>query len=34
VEQAQIVGEKSPDADVVVAPWPSDHRAVVATVRF
>ena len=34
VEQAQIVGEKSPEADVVVAPWPSDHRAVVATVRF
>jgi endonuclease/exonuclease/phosphatase family metal-dependent hydrolase len=34
VEDARIVGEKSPDADVVVTPWPSDHRAVVATVRF
>ncbi len=34
VEQAQIVGEKAPEADVVVTPWPSDHRAVVATVRF
>lgn len=34
VEQAQIVGEKAPGADVVVTPWPSDHRAVVATVRF
>jgi endonuclease/exonuclease/phosphatase family metal-dependent hydrolase len=34
VEQARIVGEKAPEADVVVTPWPSDHRAVVATVRF
>jgi endonuclease/exonuclease/phosphatase family metal-dependent hydrolase len=34
VEQAQVVGEKAPEADVVVTPWPSDHRAVVATVRF
>jgi len=34
VEQARIVGEKTPEADVVVTPWPSDHRAVVATVRF
>jgi len=34
VEQARIFGEKTPEADVVVAPWPSDHRAVVATVRF
>jgi exodeoxyribonuclease-3 len=34
VEQARIFGEKAPEADVVVTPWPSDHRAVVATVRF
>jgi hypothetical protein len=30
----QIVGEKTPDADLAVTPWPSDHRAVAATVRF
>jgi len=29
-----IVGEKKPEADIVVTPWPSDHRAVVAKVRF
>ena len=29
-----IVGEKKPDADIVVTPWPSDHRAVVAKVEF
>jgi endonuclease/exonuclease/phosphatase family metal-dependent hydrolase len=34
VEEARIVGEKSPEADLVVTPWPSDHRAVAATVRF
>jgi len=34
VEQARIFGEKSPEADFVVMPWPSDHRAVAATVRF
>ncbi len=34
IEQVRIFGEKSPQADVVVTPWPSDHRAVVATVRF
>lgn len=34
VERAQIYGEKSPAADVVLTPWPSDHRAVVATVRY
>lgn len=34
VVAAGIVGEKSPEADVVVTPWPSDHRAVYATVRF
>jgi endonuclease/exonuclease/phosphatase family metal-dependent hydrolase len=34
VEQVRIFGEKTPEADVVVAPWPSDHRAVAANVRF
>jgi endonuclease/exonuclease/phosphatase family metal-dependent hydrolase len=34
IEQVRIFGEKSPEADVVVTPWPSDHRAVAATVRF
>ena len=32
VYDAAIVGEKSPEADIVVTPWPSDHRAVVVTV--
>lgn len=34
VESAGIVGEMEPWADIVVTPWPSDHRASVATVRF
>jgi endonuclease/exonuclease/phosphatase family metal-dependent hydrolase len=34
VERVQVVGEKTPEADLVVTPWPSDHRAVAATVRF
>ena len=34
VEDSVIVGEAHPEADVVVKPWPSDHRAVAATVRF
>ncbi len=29
-----VVGEKKPEANIVVTPWPSDHRAVVAKVRF
>jgi poly(3-hydroxybutyrate) depolymerase/endonuclease/exonuclease/phosphatase family metal-dependent hydrolase len=32
VEYAAIVGEKSPEADIVVTPWPSDHRAVLVEV--
>ena len=28
VEAAAVVGEKAPEADLVVMPWPSDHRAV------
>ncbi len=34
VADSVIVGEERPEADVVVRPWPSDHRAVAATVRF
>ncbi|MBR0555220.1 endonuclease/exonuclease/phosphatase family protein [Ciceribacter sp. L1K23] len=34
VVKAGIVGEKAPEADIVVTPWPSDHRASMATVRF
>jgi endonuclease/exonuclease/phosphatase family metal-dependent hydrolase len=34
VQSAAIVGEQAPAADIVVTPWPSDHRAVAATVRF
>ena len=31
VTDAKIIGEKKENADIVVAPYPSDHRAVVAT---
>jgi exodeoxyribonuclease III len=34
VTDAAIVGEMSPEADIVVVPWPSDHRAVVAQVEI
>ena len=34
VESAAIVGEKRPEAEIVVTPWPSDHRAVTATVGY
>lgn len=34
VIEAGIVGEKAPQADIVVSPWPSDHRATYARVRF
>ena len=34
VLEAGIVGEKAPEADIVVTPWPSDHRATYAKVRF
>lgn len=34
VLSAGVVGEKEPEADIVVTPWPSDHRAVVAKVQF
>ena len=34
VKAAGIVGEKAPEADLVVTPWPSDHRATMAKVSF
>lgn len=34
VLEAGIVGEKAPQADIIVTPWPSDHRASFARVRF
>lgn len=34
VTEAAIVGEDGPRSDIKVMPWPSDHRAVVATVEF
>lgn len=34
VTDAAIVGEDGPRSDIVVTPWPSDHRAVVAELRF
>ena len=34
VLNAATVGEKAPEADIVVTPWPSDHRAVVTKVEF
>jgi len=34
VQAAGIVGEKAPEADFVVTPWPSDHRAVRVVVRL
>jgi exodeoxyribonuclease-3 len=34
VLSAEVVGEKAPEAGIVVTPWPSDHRAVVTKVEF
>lgn len=34
VTDAGIVGEDGPRSDIVVMPWPSDHRAIVAEVEF
>jgi endonuclease/exonuclease/phosphatase family metal-dependent hydrolase len=34
VEAAGVVGEQAPEADLVVTPWPSDHRAVRVVVRI
>ena len=33
VIDSRIVGENKENADIVVSPWPSDHRAVVSTVK-
>ncbi len=34
VTEAAIVGESGPRTDLAVDPWPSDHRAVLAEVKF
>ncbi len=34
VKGARLIGESPAVADIVVVPWPSDHRAVVATVSI
>jgi len=34
VTDAWIVGEDGPRSDLVVTPWPSDHRATMAEVKF
>jgi hypothetical protein len=34
IARCEIVGEATPAADIVVHPYPSDHRAVVATVEI
>jgi exodeoxyribonuclease III len=34
VLSSAVVGEKAPEADIIVTPWPSDHRAVVSKVEF
>lgn len=34
VVDCQVVGEAIQNADVVVSPWPSDHRAVMATLKM
>lgn len=34
VAKSEVVGEKSPEADIVVTPFPSDHRAVVSTITL
>ncbi|SON56976.1 exodeoxyribonuclease III (xth) [Hartmannibacter diazotrophicus] len=34
VLDSKVVGEKEPEAAIVVTPWPSDHRAVISTVTF
>lgn len=34
VADAATVGEDGPRSDILVMPWPSDHRAVVAEIGF
>ena len=31
---SQVVGENQQNAEIVVSPWPSDHRAVISTVKI
>jgi exodeoxyribonuclease-3 len=31
VTDAKVIGENDENAEIVIAPYPSDHRAVVAT---
>lgn len=33
IVDASIVGEDSPPAEIAIIPWPSDHRAVLATIK-
>lgn len=33
IVDASIVGEDSPPAEIAIIPWPSDHRAVIATIQ-
>lgn len=34
VSAARVMGESPDNADIVITPWPSDHRAVLVEVRF
>ena len=34
IVDSQIVGENNTNAHIVLSPWPSDHRAVVSTVKI
>lgn len=34
VKAAQVLGERTENADIIVTPWPSDHRAVVVTLEI
>jgi hypothetical protein len=34
VKEVKILGENEENADLVVSPYPSDHRAVVATLTL
>lgn len=34
INRVLVIGEKQPEADMVVNPWTSDHRAVVANICF
>jgi hypothetical protein len=34
LNEVKIVGENQKDADIVISPYPSDHRAVVANFKL